>query len=66
MESYEKKHYDITMTEHPDSLTVRKTPGSDWCRVHMTTHGDSDGTITIRSRAMAEALRFMLEQLLRG
>lgn len=64
MGAYDKKHYNMTMTEYPDNITVLKSSGSDWCQIFMTTNGDSNGTITIRSQAMVEALRFMLEQLL--
>ena len=65
MKTYKQKYYDITMTEHPDNLTVHKSSDSDWFQISMTTNGDSNGTILIRSQTMAEALRFMLEQILR-
>ena len=66
MKDYEQKHYAITMEEKPDRLSVEKAIGSNWCVISIETNSMDNGSITIRSRAMAEALHFMLDQMLKS
>ena len=66
MTLYEQKHFDMTVTEHSDNITVRKSSGNDWCQVIMVTNGDINGVITIRSKEMVESLYFMLGQILKA
>lgn len=58
------KNYAMMAQETNDALTLSKDSGTDWCRVTMRTNDIDSGSITIRSKAMAEQLHFMLGQML--
>lgn len=64
MRDYDKKEYVMSAQETNDKLTVSKGSGSDWVMVMMTTNNEQNGHVTIRSKAMAEQLHFMLGQML--
>ncbi len=64
MSDYYKKNYAMNVQETNDELQVDKISGTDWCDVTMTTNGNENGKITIRSKVMAEQLHFMLGQML--
>ncbi len=61
---YWKKHYTMTVQETNDALILTKDGGSGWCHLTMRTNDRDNGSITIRSQAMAEQLHFMLWQML--
>ncbi len=63
MNDYYKKSYGMSVSDGCDTLTVRKSNG-DWSHIEMDTNGSDNGKITIRSKAMAEQLQFMLGQML--
>lgn len=61
---YWRKNYTMTAQETNDALILTKSSGSDWCHLTMRTNDLDNGSITIRSQAMAEQLHFMLGQML--
>lgn len=61
---YWLKSYMMTVQETNDALSLDKSTGSDWCHMTMRTNNSDNGSITIRSQAMAEQLHFMLGQML--
>ncbi len=65
--SYFKKNYCMTVSESGscDVLSVNKNNGTDWSALKMVTNGRSNGTITLRSREIAEQLHFSLGQMLK-
>lgn len=64
MTDYWEKHYDICVQKDNDKLFLSKSHGTDWCHVTMLTNGNDNGTIELRSKEHAEALHFMLGQML--
>ena len=62
--SYWRKNYTMTVQEASDALNLSKLSDSDWCSLTMRTNDFDNGSITIRSQAMAEQLHFMLGQML--
>lgn len=64
MDKFYKKSYSMTVQESNDKLVVEKSNNSDWSEVKMITNKFDNGSIAIRSKAMAEQLHFMLGQML--
>lgn len=61
---YWKHHYRMSAQESNEKISVEKNGDGDWCHVSMITNDRDNGKITIRSKAMAEQLHFMLGQML--
>lgn len=61
---YWDRNYHMDVSESCDTLSVKKNSGGDWCYVRIMTNGRPNGEIVIRSKEMAEQLRFMLGQML--
>ena len=64
MSNYNKKYYSMSVKEANDEVCVNKSTGADWCTIKMVNNDEFTGDITIRSREMAEQLKFMLGQML--
>lgn len=63
-EKFDKKHYDTTTFIGNNKLCVNKLTSSDWSHITMRTNDEVNGTITLKSKEIAEALHFMLGQML--
>ena len=64
MKAWLDAHYEMTIRHGTDALRVAKGGGSGWVSLNMTVNGTDAHCITIRSREHAEALHFMLGQML--
>jgi len=64
MTKFNDKFYNMTVIESNDAITVTKLSKSDWSSITMTTNGNVNRSITIRSKAMAKQLHIMLGQML--
>lgn len=63
-DKYRGSHFHMSVAESADQLAVDKQSATEWCEITMRTNNERNGEITIRSKRMAEALRFMLGQML--
>jgi len=61
---YFAKNYIMSAQQDNDKLRVVKCGQSEWCNIENTTNNSDNGKITIRSKAIAEQLHFMLGQML--
>jgi len=65
MEKFYTKYYSMSVQEFNDKLIVKKISNTDWSNIQMITNDNENGSIQLRSKAMAEQLHFMLGQMLK-
>ncbi len=66
-DKYWEKNYSVIFGKGyrpTNELFIEKKSESDWSHITMMTNSSKNGTITIRSKEMAEQLHFMLGQML--
>lgn len=69
LKEYLKSSYSASSINKSDKITVRKSNNSDWSHIDLSLNNSDDDprtTITLRSKAAAESLHFMLGQMLKG
>lgn len=61
---YWKKSYEMAVQDGNQKLFLSKRPDTDWSHISMLNNSNEVGQIELRSKEHAEALRFMLDQML--
>ena len=64
MSDYWGSHYDMAIQHNNNKLFLSKRTSTDWSHITMLTNGNETGQIELRSKEHAEALHFMLGQML--